>query len=847
MVTGQTTMNNWIIERAGLFDFRTSRFSPALQIDWNYHTFHNLVVRDNFFDGIDIIYNDLTKKPAIRNSISVNNRRNAMRVRSAGITIEKVRLNQNGNAGLRYDPQVSEAVQKDIVTWLEKKEQPEMEANNVFIIPNHTLTRFQVYESQLNHRKFLLAKPTADCPLVLLEPCVQEMQIEASGYEYGMSSKIGIQIVNRPGNDSDEDALFIDYQSGRQWSVRQNPIDFPFVSLGNRLTMRYTRSYGQPKLIILILYLDAQEYLDKFVHVYQSEIADNQYGISSIHYSNLSLPDGAVLNRWGEEKLWFQKVNFSRNSEAVLWVNSPQHEVLQASPIAEITYHIDNCSISENTGSIIDTHRDLFSSANVFHWILWSNTFEKNARSGLTVHLPDSYDLLQSKKLHTFRMTENRFQNNTEMHLRVSGYYAYANISSNNFTHNFGTHSRGMLEIAGMEKHMVVERNRFLNNWGPWMIKVNIESHALFNFKKEVPAFIQYNYVQFNDYLSGMEDYVVTWPRSYAVGLFGSQYVDVHFNRLGNTLLDFELVAGIRPHLAMEESANVTHNWWGKGNEAEIAQRVFDMDDRNIYTLARFSPYYTSEELFINFWWKPRNGQLSYATPIEPNELDLRGRMYQSKTLAMLTQKWHNFPNYFQPVRPYRIVSDLTIMPNATLTIEQGVDVHLWPNVRILVLGNLIIMGTYEEPVRFKPINTTEYLEVREKKRFERGVDYHGIQEWIEKTQRKVRATDRDWISKFPDKRRTSNLDSVYKQFPTLYRADPYYQRFEVALTNNGTHGGRHGLSEDLQCDHWRMDLLLRSSVHPPEQSCADSSDSKLRTCITGSRLVGTTILSCRS
>ncbi|KAK0410181.1 hypothetical protein QR680_004996 [Steinernema hermaphroditum] len=773
MVTGQTSMNNWIIERAGLFDFRTSQFSPALQIDWNYHTFHDIVVRDNFFDGIDIVYNDLTKKPAIRNSISVNNRRNAMRVRSVGITVERVRLNQNGNAGLRYDPHVSEALQRDIVTWLERKEQPEMEANNVFTIPNRNLNVLQVFESQLNHRKFLLAKATVECPLVLLEPCVHNMEIEASGYEYGMSSRLAIQIVNRPGNDSDEDAIFTDYQTGRQLSLRQNPIDFPFVSSGNRLSMKYTRSFGEPKMIILILFLDAQEYLDRFLHVYRSEIADNQYGISSIHYSNLSLSDGAVLNRWGDEKLWFQKVNFTRNSEAVVWINSPQHEIVQGSPIADITYHIDNCSIAENTGSIIDTHRDLFASANVFHWNLWSNTFEKNRGSGLTIHLPDTYDLL-AKKAHSFLMTENRFQNNTGMFMKLSGYYTFANISSNNFTDNFATPSRGILEITGMEKNMVIERNRFLNNWGPWLIKVNIESHSLRNMGAEIPAFIQYNYFQFNEFLNSSQDYVDMSPRSFAVGLFGAQRIDVHFNRFSNKLLDFELVGGVRPHLAMNESVNVTYNWWGVGNEAEISQRIFDFDDWNIFTVADFSPYYVTEELFINFWWRPHKGQLATATSVEPDVFDLKGRMYESKTLRLQREQWHDFPRRYKPFRPYRITRDLIIMPGATLTVEQGVEVHLWVNARILVYGELIIQGTYEEPVRFKPINTTEYLEIRGKisSRYRREVD---------------------WFSKTFDKRRISTLDPVFKQFPTLYRADPYYQRFKVALTDNGTIPGRSG------------------------------------------------------
>lgn len=52
---------------------------------------------------------------------------------------------------------------------------------------------------------------------------------------------------------------------------------------------------------------------------------------------------------------------------------------------------------------------------------------------------------------------------------------------------------------------------------------------------------------------------------------------------------------------------NVTYNWWGTANEAEIYQRIFDFDDWNIFTLAMFSPFYVTEENFISFRWKPEN------------------------------------------------------------------------------------------------------------------------------------------------------------------------------------------------------------------------------------------------
>ena len=53
------------------------------------------------------------------------------------------------------------------------------------------------------------------------------------------------------------------------------------------------------------------------------------------------------------------------------------------------------------------------------------------------------------------------------------------------------------------------------------------------------------------------------------------------------------------------DTMNVTFNWWGGGNQDEINQRVFDFDDWNIYTLAEYSPFYVTKELFINFWWTP--------------------------------------------------------------------------------------------------------------------------------------------------------------------------------------------------------------------------------------------------
>ncbi|CAB3397311.1 unnamed protein product [Caenorhabditis bovis] len=782
-VTGQTTMDNWLIEKGGLFNFRTSQFCAAFQIDWNYHTFHRLEIRNNFWDGIDIGYNDLIKKPAIRNSIITNNRRNGVHIRSAGITIENVTVSFNGQSGVRYNPSLSAHLQNDIVSWLSLREQPELEANNIFHIPNRDLDFIEVLESSLNQRKFLISSENDDCPSEPFEECVYNLMIRASGYEYGLSSKMAIQIVNPASNVSDEDAVFTEMSTGKSWSARRDQVYFPVVSTRNEMRMRYTRSYGKPKLVILILFLDTQEYLDRFVHIYKSRIEDNQYGFSAEHFSNLTFSDGTLSNRWNEEKMWLQKVNFTRNSEAVLWLHSPQHVVPQGTPITEITYHIDNCSIVDNTGPLIESHRDMFASANVFHWIFWSNTFANNSNSGISVSLPDTYDLL-SKRQHSFMLTENRFQNNDGFRILVSGYYAFANVSSNNFTDNYAPSKFGILELRGMEKNLILERNRFFNNWGHWMVKIDTSSHYLRSM--QVPSLIQYNYMENNHFVKPRGDYVDMWPRSYAIGIFGSHKVDVHFNRLKNSLLDFELVSGCK-YSEIDDFMNVTHNWWGTGNEAEIAQRIFDFDDWNTYMLAKWSPFYVTNDLFINFWWNPfKDGQLANGSYSEPTIFDLKGRMFESKNMTLITERWHNFPHYYRPFRPYRITRDLTIMPGATLTIESGVEVHIWPSVRILVLGNLIADGTYWQPIRFKPINTTEYDELKgriptEYKRKKREAVLPTILYKNAGARVREKRADR------------GRPDAVYRDFPTLNRADPYYQRFTVSLSENGSDYGRSG------------------------------------------------------
>lgn len=53
-------------------------------------------------------------------------------------------LTRSGQAGLRYNPSISSSLQRDIVSWLDMREQPELEANNIYVIPDNAYQTIEV-------------------------------------------------------------------------------------------------------------------------------------------------------------------------------------------------------------------------------------------------------------------------------------------------------------------------------------------------------------------------------------------------------------------------------------------------------------------------------------------------------------------------------------------------------------------------------------------------------------------------------------------------------------------------------------------------------------------------------
>ena len=109
------------VERAGLYDYATRSFQPAVRIDLHHHVLDQLTLSGNQHDGLGIIYSDIYYPEAIpnlRRSEMSRNGRHGLSVRSLGIRMDACHIEDNAAAGIHYDPVVRRQELREMVGWL---------------------------------------------------------------------------------------------------------------------------------------------------------------------------------------------------------------------------------------------------------------------------------------------------------------------------------------------------------------------------------------------------------------------------------------------------------------------------------------------------------------------------------------------------------------------------------------------------------------------------------------------------------------------------------------------------------------------------------------------------------
>lgn len=678
------------IEQAGLLDYATNSFKPALQIDFARHAIESIRVVDNLQDGLGVLYSDLFSRDVantVKNSEFSNNRGNGISFKQLGLKISGSKIENNKRAGIRHIAALSAQQQQELAGWFA----PAQDTANIqdspykpIFIPQH-FTRFDVDDKT---RYLVTSRVKGDT-------IDREFYVACQpGYV------IGIQLLNPIYNRSTEEIIIYDSLSmnsmSRQWNVSRDLSVFPVLSSTYGIVIVYrsgTDALGGA-VIVLSSYPAPNQNVNGVVAqgpiptltISNSAIKGNKYGIWASYFNRYLNELGDHFLRKANESIQILDCHISHNTEEAILVRSPYWDIYHSN-LSEVTFMINRTNIVENGKGIRQFSRDLRSSNNLFHWILQDNTIELNKGSGFDVSLPYVWQYNENFT-HTLFFDNNTWRSNQQFAFIIDGHFAKLNVTNNVFVDN--NCKNGLISIRGMEKQMKIMKNRIERNTGKYMVEFTADSQS--EILGEVDARFQLNEVKRNKdgFINFRSINQVSGIPSFVLGFQGIQKVNVNRNLFGNNSMLYELVAGIRT-AKINNYVNVQENWWGTNDVTVIKKRLFDFDDWNNHALGKFRPYLVEDAFDSSL-------SVSWEQPSPVDLVYLGGRIRDDLTL-------------FSRDGPFIVTSDITVMPGVTLTIGPSVVMEFAPNVGVLVLGVLRAQGSPGNEIIMRPLSSKSNIE----------------------------------------------------------------------------------------------------------------------------------------
>ncbi|CAM1311440.1 Uncharacterised protein g5687 [Pycnogonum litorale] len=682
MMAEESKLEHCTVEKAGLYDYSSNLFRPAVQSDFNRHSFRKLTLKTNYDSGFGAVYNDLFQRKEqqviIDSEISANSLHGFV-TRSQGVGIVGSTFTGNGGSGVHYHPLITVKEHKALISWIDFSD----DKRTVKVSPSSSSR--EIFLDADSDGKFIVIRPDG----------ARDISKQNIQFNIATDSKriLGIQIVKPINKLSSEHVLIYDFykvdDDAIVWDLKKNLTLFPRVSTSFKILVAYRP--GDLPLGSIILYVKSLhrndfdvDFVPKIL-IEDSKIQECGDGISTVHYNRDISETGDLYLRNANESIEVIKTSIENNLGPALFVNTPFLDPLPSN-LAEINFTLSGVTARNNKGIIVQYSRDVRNSNNIFHWKVNDSAFENNLDKGVMLNLPYVWQYNENYT-HTINITDNAFRNNVNFGFSLAGHFARVEIKRNNFIQN--RCFRGLIDVVGMEKDMTIEGNNITYNRGHHMVRFNIDSHS--GKFGTVPATFIYNSLKRNNYYSRKHshDDQGYYPSSYTVALLGVQNVNITWNLFSDNVLQFELLAGIRTS-SLNNFINVEFNYWGTNRVESIRSKILDFDDWNNYAIANFIPFLESDG-FDSSWRE---------TSVKESDLDLSkplgGRIYKSLTLE------------YRP-SPYIVKADLTIMPNAVLTINPGVEMQFYPSVGILVLGTLYSIGELDNRIKLNPLRRPNY------------------------------------------------------------------------------------------------------------------------------------------
>ncbi|XP_034245120.1 protein bark beetle isoform X3 [Thrips palmi] len=673
------------VEKAGLLDYTTNAFKPALQIDFARHALESVRIVDNLQDGLGIIYSDLYTSGGVntvRNCEFSNNRGSGVSLKQLGLKIYGSTMENNKQAGIRHNPALSGVQQRELAGWFK----PPTDLNTQYapyspLYVPHTFSNIELDDWETRH--LITQRVTTD-------PIKRSFFIKCKpGFV------IGVQLLNPIHNRSTEEIIVRDAhsQSGialaAAWNVKRDLTIFPAASSSYGIIIEYNSgvdALGGCVLVLSSVQVPLPDPRLRLVRgpvptltVTNSRIRGNRRGLWASYYNRYLTEHEDNFLRKANESIQLLGCDISHNQEDALHIHSPFWDI-HKSNLSEITIVINSSLIVDNGRGIYQFSRDMRSSNNLFHWILFDNSIERNNGGGFDVSLPYVWQYNENYT-HTFFLSNNTWRDNRNFAFVIDGHFAALNLTKNIFDSN--QCKTGLISVRGMEKRMNIYRNRIERNTGAYMVEFRADSQS--EIMGNVDAYMIENELRHNRDNAPLQRgyFQVYRSPSCVVGFHGIQKVRVRRNLFSNNELDYVLVAGVRT-AQLASTVDVSENWWGTPDAHLIRQRIFDFDDWNNHAQAEFRPYLLQDNFDASL-------SVSFEQPVIVDTNNLGGRYKDSLRL------------FYRP-EPYRVYSDITILPDAVMTIDPGVIMEFAPNVGILVLGTLRAQGRRGLEIVMKPL-----------------------------------------------------------------------------------------------------------------------------------------------
>ncbi|XP_078681771.1 protein bark beetle-like [Branchiostoma floridae x Branchiostoma belcheri] len=280
-------------------------------------------------------------------------------------------------------------------------------------------------------------------------------------------------------------------------------------------------------------------------------------------------------------------------------------------------------------------------------------------------------------------MTNNTVANNTRFALQATGKLANFEISSNSIIQTSCPYQPAVA-FKGQPKYINFSSNKLIQNNARETLSVLFEDQS--QTSEKVTVHISDNVFNDNFYSPSETDgnfqygqYIDLTSCTIEIGGLKENYTVIR-NLINDANMNHTLCSRVGT-THPDETIDAKYNWWGTMDEQEIRNRIVDYDDWNDRAPVDYFPYLTEPDV---------NSQPAdpYVRNINITTDNIEGRLNGALHLT-------------KSGSPYTIKKDLTILENASVTVEPGVQIRFHPCVGIFNLGSFVAVGTEAEQIEF--------------------------------------------------------------------------------------------------------------------------------------------------